>query len=317
MSNGRFAVVGAGGVGGYFAAVLARTGFWVGIVARGEHLVAIRRAGLHVQTPDGEFSVTPAQVTSDPAEIGPVDAVIVAVKAWQLAEAARAMRPLLGPTTKVLPMQNGVEASRQLQEILGRQYVLNGLCRIISELVSPGRIHHVGLEPTVVLGETDDSELSQTARALANALIASGVVVHTPPRIQVALWEKLLFLAPMSGVGSVARATTGEIHQCEPTRQLLEQLMLEVASVAASVGIRLADDAVSCSLKLLEAMPENATVSMQRDIAEGRPSELEAIIGAVIRFGRQGGVPTPAMDWVYAALLPQEQRTRTARGLAM
>ena len=317
MNYGKFAIVGAGAVGGYFAAVLARAGFWIGIVARGEHLRAIQESGLQVRSVDEDFVVKVAMVTDAAAEIGPVDAVIVAVKTWQVQEAAHLMKPLLGPQTKVLPLQNGVEASGQLQEILGQQHVLIGLCHIISRLDSPGHIHHVGVKPTIFMGESDDSELSPTSHALADALIASGVVVHTPPRIQHAIWEKLLFLAPLSGVSAVARATVGEIRRCEPTRRLIEQSMREVVSVANATGVSIGDEAVSRSRVLMESLPEHATVSMQRDIVAGRPSEVEAIIGAVIRLGREGGVPTPAMDCIYAALLPQEQRARNATGGAV
>ncbi len=312
MTEKRFAVFGAGGVGGYFAAVLARAGCWVGLIARGQHLDAIRRGGLQVQSPKGDFSVAPARVTDNPEDIGPVDAVILAVKAWQVPEAARAMGPLLAPTTKVLPLENGVEASDQLQQVLGPRHPLMGLCRIISSVVAPGCIRHGGLEPTIALGEPDGSPLSPNVRALAEALAAAGVVVQTPPDIQAALWEKLLFITAVSGVGAVAHATIGEVRQCPPTRELLRQVMEEVAAVARGRGIRVGEDVVPRTLAFVDSIPASGTASMQRDMAEGKPSELEAIVGAVVRFGDTAGIPTPAMDYVYASLLPQERRARAA-----
>jgi 2-dehydropantoate 2-reductase len=310
MSSPKFAVFGAGGVGGYFAAVLARAGHWTAVVARGKHLEAIQYGGLQIQSPKGDFTVAPAQATDNPQQIGSVDAVILAVKAWQVRDAALAMRPMLAPDTKVLPLENGVEAPEQLEQILGREHALIGLCRISSFVVGPGQIRHAGLEPTVLLGEFDRSALSPNAQALANALAAAGVVVETPNDIRAALWEKLVFIAALSGADSVARATVGELRQCPPTRELLRQLMEEVAAVARSRGIQLAPDVVPRTLAFVDSIPAGGTASMQRDIADGKPSELEAIIGAVVRFGDANRVPTPAMHYVYASLLPQEQRVR-------
>jgi 2-dehydropantoate 2-reductase len=309
-----FAVFGAGGVGGYFGAVLARAGYSVAFIARGEHLEAIRRSGLDIRSPKGDFNVTPTQVTDDPADIGPVDAVILGVKAWQVPEAARSMRPLLASATKVLPLQNGVESADQLRQVLGRQHTLVGLCRIISSVTSPGHIYHSGMEPTVALGETDGSTLSESGLALADALRAAGVVVETPPDIQAALWAKLVFIAAISGAGAVARATIGEVRECPPARQLLSQLMEEVVAVAHAGGIRLEQDVIRRTLAFVESLPASGTASMERDIVAGRPSELEEIIGAVGRLGDQRGVPTPTIDCVYACLLPQELRARGALG---
>ncbi|MCI0351389.1 MAG: 2-dehydropantoate 2-reductase [Acidobacteriales bacterium] len=312
MADRKFAVFGAGGVGGYFAAVLARAGFDVSLVTRGRHLEAIRQSGLKVESPKGNFTVRMSEATDKPAEVGPVDAVILGVKSWQVPEAAEALRPLLRSDTKVLPLQNGVEAPEQLAEILGRQHALIGMCRIIASIAGPGHIRHGGVEPTILLGEFDGASLSSSAKALADALTAAGVVVDTPANIQTALWEKLLFIAAVSGVGAVARANIGEMRACPPTRELLRHLMSEVTAVGRARGIYMTDDGPSRALAFIDGMPANGTASMQRDIAEGRPSELEAIVGAVVRLGDQAGVDTPAMDFVYACLLPQEQRARQA-----
>lgn len=310
MSNPRFAVYGAGGVGSYFAAVLARSGYWVGLIARGRQLDAIRQRGLRVESPKGDFNVRLAQVTDRPEEIGPVDAVILAVKAWQVPDAAATMRPLLSSATKVLPVQNGVEAAGQVEQILGREHALTGLCRMISAVSEPGYIRFGGLQPVVALGELDGSSLSANARVLADALRTAGILIETPTDMQAALWEKLLFIAAVSGVGAVARASIGEIRQCDPTRVLLRLVMEEVSAVAAGRGVRLAGDIVQRTLAFVDTIPAGGTASMQRDIAEGKPSELEAIVGAVIRFGDETGAATPVMDYIYASLLPQEWRAR-------
>jgi 2-dehydropantoate 2-reductase len=310
MTSLRIAVFGAGGVGGYFGAVLARAGHPVAMIARGAQLAAIRRDGLQVESPKGDFGVAPAQAVADPAEVGEVDAVLVAVKAWQVAGIAPSLRPLLAAHTRVLPLQNGVEASDQLQQALGGSHALIGLCRIFSALQAPGQIRHFGLEPTIALGERQGAELSAPARALAAALAGAGVAVETPADIQAALWGKLLVIGPLSGAGAVTRVTIGELRQCPPSRALVRQLMEEIAAVACARGVRLPDDAVARGLAYVDGMPAEGTASMQRDVEAGRPSELEAILGAVGRLGREAAVPTPALDLVYASLLPQEQRAR-------
>lgn len=310
MSDPRFAVYGAGGIGGYFAAVLARAGYFVGLIARGRQLEAIRQNGLQIESPRGNFEARPARVSDRPEEIGSVNAVILAVKAWQVSEAAEAMRPLLSTETKVLPLQNGVEAPEQLEKVLGREHTLIGLCKVLSAVTAPGHIRYVGMEATVSLGESNGGELSPNAKLLGDALRKAGVTVDTPADMQAALWGKLLFIAAMSGVGAVSRSTVGEIRQSPQTLELLREVMEEVRAVAIGRGVRLAAGVVAKTLEFVETLPANGTASMQRDIADGKPSELEAIIGAIVRGGDQSGIATPVTDFIYASLLPQERRAR-------
>jgi 2-dehydropantoate 2-reductase len=312
MSDLKIAVYGVGGVGGYFGAVLSRAGNPVSLIARGEHLKAIREKGLRIQTPKGDFTVTPVKASDNPADIGPVDIVMVGVKTWQLPGVAVTMRPLLKPDTRVVPMQNGVEAVDQLAEAVGREHVLGGLCRMIASKAAPGVIKLGGMEPVVVLGEANGSELTGNAKALLDAFHAAGVNAQAAPDIQAALWDKWLFIAAISGVGAVARATAGEMRESPPTRALLQQVMEEVAALARQRGVRQAGDVVARTMSFIDAMPKEGTASMQRDVAEGRPSELEGIIGSVVRFGKEAGVPTPATEFIYASLLPQEKRARAS-----
>ncbi len=314
MNRLRVAVYGVGGVGGYLGAALARAGNSVSLVARGEHLKAIREKGLRIVTPKETFTITPAAASDDPAKIGAVDAVLVAVKTWQVPEAANALRPLVGPKTRVAPLQNGVEAADQLAQAVGREHVLGGLCRIMAWRAAPGVIQIGGLEPTVLLGELDGTPLQGIAKSLLESFRAAGVNAQNPADIQAALWEKWLFIAAVSGVGAVSRANVGEVRQSPPTRTLLQQVMEEVAAVARKRGVRLADDIVARTLAFVDSMPKEGTASMQRDVAEGRPSELEGIIGSLVRFGKASGVATPAASFIYAALLPQESRARAAVG---
>lgn len=310
MAETRFAIVGAGALGCYFAALLTKAGAGVTLIARGRHLEAIRRDGILLEDLEGGGRVVPEGVTDRPADVGPVEAVVLAVKAWQVPEAAAQIRPLVAPGTRVLPLQNGIESWEEIAKVLGDQVPLMGLCRVVCALAAPGHVRHIAADPTVAMGERDGAGLSGNAAALADALRASGVVVNNPGNMRAALWEKLMFIAGVSGVGAVARANVGEIRACPPARDLMQRIVREVWSVGRASGVPLADDSVERTMAFADSMAPASTASMQRDIAESRPSELEAIIGVVVRRGAAAGVATPAAGFVYASLLPQERRAR-------
>ena len=306
----RFGVCGAGAVGCFFGAALARAGHRVVMIARGQHLQAIARDGIRVETSAGAFRAVPEMVTVDPAAAGNVDAVLLAVKAWQVREAAAGVRPLLAPAGRVLPLQNGVEATQQIDEVLGPGHALMGLARIVCMLTAPGVVRHVALQPTIALGEPSGAPLSPSARALAAALRGSGVTVEEPADMHAALWEKLLFQRAVSGVGAVSRSTIGAMRACPETRALIAQLMEEVHAVGRASGVPLGDDCVARALAFVDALAPQSTASMQRDIIDGKPSELDAIIGVLVRRGEELGVATPGARFVYSSLLPQERFAR-------
>lgn len=306
----RIAVFGAGAVGGYFGGRLAQAGEEVIFIARGEHLRAIRDRGLRVDSIKGDFVAHPSLATDDPHGAGVVDVVLVGVKAWQVPEAAQAMRPLVGPETFVVPLQNGVEAPGQLAAVLGERHVLGGFCRLGSHIVSPGHIHHVGADPYVAFGELDNRS-SQRAERLRQAFArAMGVTAEVPPDIQAATWEKFLFIASLSGVGAVTRAPIGVLRGLPEARQLLVEAMHEVLAVARACGIDLSEKAVERTMAFIEGLPPGVTASMQRDILEGRPSELAWQNGAVVRLGQEAGVPTPVHSFIYRSLWPLELQAR-------
>ncbi|WP_136254305.1 2-dehydropantoate 2-reductase [Onishia niordana] len=306
----RFAIYGSGGVGGYFGARLAEAGEDVTFLARGDHLAAIKRDGLTVRSINGDIHLAKAQASDDPAAIGVVDVVIVAVKAWQVEEIAQTMAPLIGPETLVLPLENGVEATEVLGEVVGHDKVLRGLCGIIAYREAPGIIRHAGVEPFVRFGEPDNRKSERTQRVKAAFDRATGITAEIPDDIQVSVWSKFLFICAMSGVGAVTRAPMGISRQLPESRQLLEQVMEEITAVGRARGVALPDDAVARALTFIDTLPETSTASMQRDIMEGRPSELESQNGAVVRLGHAAGVATPINAALYAALLPQEARAR-------
>lgn len=309
----RIAVVGAGAVGGYFGGRLAEAGEDVLFIARGKHLAALQKDGLRITSPKGDAHLRSVKATDRPGEVGPVDAVLVGVKAWQVPEAAAVIRPLIGEGTRVLPLQNGVEAADQLAAVLGRNAVLGGLCKIISMLAGPGHIHHAGSEPYVALGELDHGRTPSLA-ALTRALKRAGITTVNPPDIHVALWEKFLFIASFSGVGAVTHAPAGTLRAMPETRAMLRAAMLEILAVAEAKGIVLAQDTLANTLTFIDGLPAEATASMQRDIMGSRPSELDSQNGAVVRFGESLGVATPVNRFIYHALLPRERRARSQSG---
>jgi 2-dehydropantoate 2-reductase len=304
----RIAIYGTGGAGGYFGAHLARAGEDVTFIARGEHLRAIREQGLRVETTSGEFIVH-AEATDDPAEVGAVDVVLVGVKTWQVKDVAQMMRPMLTPQTFVVPLQNGVEAAAQLTAVLGAQHVLNGLCGTISRVIAPGHILSLGATNFIKFGEVDDHE-SERALRLQQAFERAGVSAEIPSDIQAAVWEKFIFVAPYGGIGAVSRVPAGVLRSLPETRRMLEQGMQEILAVARARRIALADTIVEKSMHLVDSLAPTATTSLQRDISAGKPSELEAWNGAVVRLGRETGTRTPLHEFIYHSLLPSELRAR-------
>ncbi len=305
----RFAVFGAGGIGGYLGGRLSQAGEDVAVIARGDHLAAIRDRGLRVDSIKGDFVFKPSIATDNPAEVGTVDVVILGVKAWQVTEAAEAMRPMIGQDTCVLPIQNGVEAASQLAAVLGEGAVLGGLGGIVSFIVGPGHIRHIAAEPFVRFGEIDNHP-SPRAERLLQAFGRAGVQADIPPNIQAALWQKLMFIAGISGVGAVTRVPAGVWRSLPETWGMAKEIVHETESVARAHGIVLTGDEAKTALAQLERLSSDSTVSMQRDIMEGRPSELEVQNGAVVRLGLEVGVPTPVNTFIYYSLLPQEMKAR-------
>lgn len=306
----RIAVFGTGGVGGYFGGRLAQAGEEVVFIARGEHLKAIRQNGLWVDSIAGDFVIHPAQATDNPAEVGAVDAVLVTVKAWQVSEAAEAMKPMIGAKTLVIPLENGVDASDQLAAILGAGHVLGGLCHISVFVEGPGHIRHVAIQPHIAFGELDGQPSERVERLRQTFARAQGLAVEVSADIRVVLWEKFLFIAAISGVGAVTRQPAGVIRSVAETRDMLLRAMEEVAAVAEARGIALSPGIVQKTMAFIDNMPSATMASMQRDIIEGRPSELDAQNGAVVRLGREAGIPTPTHEFIYASLLPGELKAR-------
>lgn len=312
----RIAVYGSGGVGGYFGGRLAESGEAVVFIARGAHLAAIQADGLRITSPQGDFAVHPATAVADPAEAGPADLILVGVKAWQVPAAAEALRPMVRPDTVLLPLQNGIEAPGQLAAVLGSDHVLGGLCRIIASIAGPGRIHHTGGEPYVAVGALDPGPRHRERAAEVAGLFARarGVRAEAVPDIRTGMWNKFMFIAALSGVGALTGSTVGELRSRADHRELLVEALREVHRLALAEGVRLPEGSVAEALALVDALPAEGTTSMQRDLAAGRPSELEAQSGAVVRMAERIGLAVPVHRRICDALRPRERMARMPTG---
>jgi 2-dehydropantoate 2-reductase len=305
----RIAIFGSGGIGGYFGGRLAQSIEDVHFIARGEHHKALHNSGLRVDSILGDFTIYPVSVTDDPRKIGPVDWVLVCVKAWQTPDAALAISPLVDENSGVVFLGNGVDAPAQLAAVLGKQQIVGGLCKISANQAAPGYIRHVGIEPQIVIGEFD-RRLSQRVENLRQAFAQAGVKVTIAEDIQVAIWEKFVFIAAVSGVGAVANAPIGVIRTVPETRQMLEAAIEEVVQVGRARGVRLPAQITANTLSFIDSIAPEVIPSMQRDIKQRRPSELASQSGAVVRIGLEAGHPTPTHQFIYHSLLPQELRAR-------
>jgi 2-dehydropantoate 2-reductase len=308
----RFAIIGVGGVGGYVGARLAEAGHDVLLIARGAHRAAIAEAGLHLHSPLGDVLIHPAQVTDDPSGNGPVDCVILAVKAWQVAEAAHTAAPLLGAGSTVLTLQNGVEAPVRAASVLGRERVLGGVAKIISFVASPGHIEDAGVPPSLVIGELGGGSSARVQALQAAFEKTRGLDVSVASDIERALWEKYIFIASWAGVGAVTRAPLGVVRRVPETRRLIEGAAEELERVARARGVRLDAGVAQGVMAFIDRLPPEGTASLQRDIAAGRPSELDDLTGAAVRLGAEVSVPTPVNAFLLGALAPLEQRARGA-----
>ncbi|HMG22695.1 MAG TPA: 2-dehydropantoate 2-reductase, partial [Kofleriaceae bacterium] len=263
------AVIGAGGVGGLLAALLARAGHDVRMLARGAALAAIRERGITVRGPDAEFTAAIARASDDPAALGAADIVLVTVKTWQLAELGPRLAPVTGDRALVVPMQNGVEASETLARSLGDDRVIGGVCRMIAWAERPGEIRVLGVRPSLTIGPMHAGQAAAVA-ACAEVLRAGIEVIVGPDPADIARarWLKFLFIAPYAALGAVEQLSAGPLRSAPGPRARLEAAMHEVAALAAARGVRLPPDAVAGTLRRIDQLPDDAIASMHRDILD-------------------------------------------------
>jgi 2-dehydropantoate 2-reductase len=303
------AVVGAGGVGGLLGGMLARAGVDVRMLVRGAALEAIRARGIRVVSPGGAYTAPVARASASAVDLGVADLVLVTVKTWQLPELAPQLVPLVGERTIVVPLQNGVEASEQLAVALGDDPVVGGAARVISWIERPGEIRRVDIPTSLTIGLRRPGPTADLD-ACAATLVDAGIEVVVTDAIESARWMKFLFIAPYSAIGAVERMSLGELRSTPRTRAMLQASMRELTAVAVARGVVLPEDAVDSTQRFLDSLPADATSSMHRDIAAGRPSELDALIGALVRLGGEAYVATPVSGELYRKLEPLERHAR-------
>jgi 2-dehydropantoate 2-reductase len=295
----KIAIIGAGGVGGYFCGRLAHAGSDVTFVARGQQLAALQQHGLEIQSALGNIHVNPVQATADPVSIGLTDVVIFAVKLWDLADAIRAAAPLVGPQTAFIAVQNGVEKDDLLRSAYPNGNVLGGVCYIAAHITSPGVIAHIGRMQRLIFGGN-----SVHAQPLLGACLAAGIDAEISPAIEKAMWEKFVFLVGLSATTTATRLPIGVVRNHPKTRQLLLEIMQEVVAVGRAKAIDLPDTFASDRLAFYDTLPAEMTASMYKDLERGSRLELDWLSGAVVRLGEALSIPTPANRVIAAVLEP-------------
>jgi 2-dehydropantoate 2-reductase len=302
------AIIGAGGVGGYYGAKMANAGYNVLFVARGEHLKAIRANGLQIKSIHGDFSVNPARVTDKVSDLGASDFILLGMKAWQVTEVARELKGVIRDDATILPLQNGVMAFDELSAELGTSHIINGLCRIFSKIESPGVITHLGFDPVIIFGEADN-KVTDRVSALKEIFDHSGIKSRIAEDIQSELWKKFINICA-SGLLAVTRSTYGEIREIKETRQMMQALFEEIYVLSQEMGICIEDNFVSRTMSFVDSFAYDATSSLTRDVWEGKPSEIEYQNGTVVKLAAQYGVHTPVNKFIYECILPMERRAR-------
>lgn len=302
----RIAIMGSGGVGGYFGAKLARAGCDVTFIARGAHLEAMRNSGLLVESKAGNIQIESPQVTSDPAGIGKVDLVLFGVKLWDTAAAARAIVPLVGPQTAVVSFQNGVQKDELLRSIVGDDAVMGGVCYIAATIARPGVIQHGGAMQKLVFGEYGIKGATRT-QALLDACKRAGIDAEISADIRRATWEKFVFLVGLSATTATMRAPVGTVRANPRARAMLLDAMKEVVAVGRAEGVALAEDFADNRLAFCDSLPPEMNASMRNDLERGNRLEAEWLSGDVVARGQRLGVPTPINRTVYDILAVHAQ----------
>jgi 2-dehydropantoate 2-reductase len=299
----RIAIMGAGGLGGAIGGLLARAGEDVSFVARGAHLEAIRSRGLTLKSPGVDDVTMQVMATDDPAEVGPVDLIVFGVKLYDLEVAAEQMRPMIGPETVILPIQNGIDAAERIGQFVRPNAVIGCTALLNGRIEAPGVIFHLALPSTLTFGELVGGA-SPRIEGIQATFEHAGFRAEVPPDVRVPIWEKFVLQVGGGGVMAMTRLTAGPIRTCPETRDLLHGVFEETAAVGRASGVSIPSDCVDRHMALMDHIPPTAQGSMLTDLLGGRRLELESLGGTVVRLGRDFRVPTPLNFAVYAALKP-------------
>lgn len=301
----RFCIVGSGAVGGYYGAKLARAGHDVTFIARGAHLRAIRDRGLTVKSPLGDFTVR-ARAEELPENVPPAEVAIFAVKAYSNGDAIPLLKRLVGQETVALTLQNGVDSVEEVAAALGERQVLGGSTYIATAIAAPGVIEQTGTHRRIVFGEVfgDRSRISPRVQAIDAAFAGSDIVSDAVADARVPIWEKFCYLAPFAAFTGAARLPIGPLWADAATRETFGAAVAEVAAVARAEGVAVPDGVVERVAGYLEDIPGATRSSLLIDLQQGKPIEVEALLGAVVRRAARQRVPVPVMSALYAVLKP-------------
>jgi 2-dehydropantoate 2-reductase len=301
----KIAIMGTGGVGGLFGARLAAAGEDVTFIARGAHLAAIKTNGLKILSAErGDISIFPAQATSDCASVGIVDCVFLTVKLWDTETAVEQIRPMIGPETMVISLQNGISRDDTLKEKLGEKHVLGGISYVGATIKEPGVIEQKGTVQKLVIGEYRCNADSGRVEALKAICEKSQIEFIVPEDIEKALWEKFVVLVAMSSITACCRLSIGPVRSNPQTRELLSALMTEVYAVGKARGVALTSDIIERQMTYLDKLGSDVTASMEYDLRHGNKLELPWLAGVVVSEGIRLKVPTPVASFVCAVLAP-------------
>jgi len=301
MAPLRIAVMGAGGVGGYFGARLAAAGHDVVFIARGRHLAAMQTSGLRIESPVGDLHLAPTSAVAEPHEVGRADVIMFAVKMADTDTAAQALKPLVAAGAAVFTFQNGVESADRLAAVLGADAVVPGVARIASHISKPGVITQTGTFARLEFGEASGQASART-KAFLEACTASGIDAISPDNITRNIWMKFALLAPFSGLTSLIRSPIGPIRDDARASALLRKAVEEVVAVGTALGKGLSAADVERTLKAIASLPYEMTSSMAHDLAAGKPLEINGLSGAVVRLGSSCGVAAPTHGFIADCL---------------
>ncbi len=309
----KISVMCSGGLGGLYGGRLAHAGSDVSFVARGAHLAAMRLDGLLIENETlGNLHLPKVKAVEDPVAIGPVDLVLIAVKLWDTEAAARALKPIVGPQTAVLSLQNGVIKDDILRREFGDKAVMGGVAYVATHVARPGVIRQTGKLQRLVLGEYDGRR-SARADALLAELLRAGIQAEWSDDIRRTLWEKYSFLVGLSGTTATMRMPIGAIRSNPQTRAFLFEILKETVAVGRALGVSLPENYAEDRLAFADSVPESMTSSMHHDLDRGNPLEVAWLSGGVAQLGEKAGVPTPANRAVWDILALHAGGTRNRK----
>lgn len=304
----KVAIIGSGGVGGYFGGKIAKAGHDVTFLARGKHFEEIKRNGLKVKSVLGDFHLKNTKIEEKIENIGKVDFVILGVKAWQIKEVGPELSSILNRKATVLPLQNGVLAIEELSKFIPIESIIGGICRIVSFIENPGIISHTDVTPTIVFGEVDQ-KITKRVEKIKDLLNHSEIKSKISNNIASEIWKKFIGIC-ISGLLALTKTTYGELRENELTRDLMVNLFTEIYQLSKLENVDIATDFISKTMSFIDSIDYDSTSSLTRDIWMGRPSELEYQNGTVVRLAKKHNFSVPINDFVYKCLLPMEEKAR-------